>query len=330
MATQEKKKPTVFLFCIFDSAVMTGPDWHCAMYSGEKARARRQQPANKLRPSYIQTPSFFLCVCTCVGGSGVIMTFSLPIRARYCRHTRLEVVISFIFYFFYLIHYNFFISPLPFYPMVSLSPSKKFFFQFSQHIKLSSFLFFFSGSLSVLFIHRGHVDMLQVIGWRFIPNPPTVARAKIKIKKPGDVVKWTRWIVTQLSYSIYPSNLPLFSSFCVGFSLCKAHKVIEIYTKRRNKRQVTAKPKRKRKIDDIAQCHTFYSFQPHRNKKKKKKRWMEKSFFTIDIIFFVGNISRYIWCIELLQVIIFFFLYNKMANLFFFETKRAVMLTAHL
>jgi hypothetical protein len=60
------------------------------------------------------------------------------------------------------------------------------------------------------------------------------------------------------------------------------------YTKRRNKRQVTAKPKRKRKIDDIAQCHTFYSFQPHRNKKKKKKRWMEKSFFTIDIIFFVG------------------------------------------
>jgi hypothetical protein len=105
----------------------------------------------------------------------------------------------------------------------------------------------------------------------------------------------------------------------------------DIYkTQKQEAGHTQAKPKRKRKIDDIAQCHTFYSFQPHRNKKKKKKRWMEKSFFTIDIIFFVGNISRYIWCIELLQVIIFFFLYNKMANLFFFETKRVVMLTAHL
>jgi hypothetical protein len=50
---------------------------------------------------------------------------------------------------------------------------------------------------------------------------------------------------------------------------------------------------------------------------------MEKSFFTIDIIFFVGNISRYIWCIELLQVIIFFFLYNKMANLFSFRNEKS-------
>jgi hypothetical protein len=70
MATPEKKKPTVFLFffCIFDSAVMTGPDWHCVMCAGEQARARRQQPANKLRPSNIQTPSFFfVCVYVCGG-----------------------------------------------------------------------------------------------------------------------------------------------------------------------------------------------------------------------------------------------------------------------
>jgi hypothetical protein len=132
---------------------------------------------------------------------------------RYCRHTRLEKVflLSFIQFFFlflfFLFSFNSLLhSRLPAPPTFStLWPPTP--LPLSLPFPFSSWALFL---YAVAFRFRAttkYVDMLQVIGWRFIPRRHGTREKRLRTPSG---VKWTQWIVTQLFLSIYLSNLPLF------------------------------------------------------------------------------------------------------------------------